>query len=151
MVTVNAISEYSGLSVHTVRYYPRIGLLKLWRHPENKHRVFKASNVDRARFIRRAQSLGFTLSEKFDILTSAEKRRSSCRTVRHILQLRIHESKTKIIHLMELQARMEKTFALWQTLSNNNPDAHNICRLIDSADEAPCPLDCKPIEGTHNV
>jgi hypothetical protein len=51
MVTVNAISKYGDLSVRAVPYYARIGLVKLWRHPDNKHRILKASNVDRVRFI----------------------------------------------------------------------------------------------------
>ncbi len=151
MVTVNAMSNYSGVSVHTVRYYLRIGLLKPRRHLENKNRVCKASDVGRQRFIRHVQNLGFALGEIFDIPANSERSPSPCQRFRHILQLRIHESKRKIEHLMGVQARMKKTFALWQTHSNGDRDAHSICRLIDSTDEALRPPDYRPTEGTHHV
>jgi MerR family copper efflux transcriptional regulator len=63
------ISEFvraTGLTVDTVRFYIRLGLLR----PEtgtkggaNPYQVFTAEHVDVARIIRLAQSLGFSLSE----------------------------------------------------------------------------------------
>ena len=151
MITVNTISKHSGVSVHTVRYYSRIGLLRPRRDPENGYRVFEPSDLSRLNFIRRAQNLGFTLHEISEILDIAGEGDSPCQRVRKILQQHIYENKTKIEHLVDLQTRMEKTLALWQTLSDGDPNAHSICRLIDSANEALRPLGYKPTEEVHYV
>jgi len=151
MNTVNAISKYSGVSVHTIRYYSRIGLLKPGRDPENGYRVFEHSDLSRLNFIRRAQNLGFTLNEISEILDIAGEGDSPCQRVREILQQRIQENKMKIEHLVDLQSRMEKTFALWQTLSDGDSNSHSVCRLIDSANEALRPLGYKPTEEAHYV
>jgi DNA-binding transcriptional MerR regulator len=55
----------TGLGRDTVRFYVRRGLLKPARgsRPGNDYQVFGPEQVERARLIRTAQSLGFTLKE----------------------------------------------------------------------------------------
>ncbi len=136
MITVNALSKHSGVSAHTVRYYSRIGLLNPRRDPKNGYRVFDSADLNRLRFIRNAQHLGFTLNEIFEILAISEKEHSPCQRVRDLLNQRVRENQRKIEELVRLQARMEKTLALWRNLPDGMPGKHGVCRLIDSASEA---------------
>lgn len=53
----------SGLSRDTVRFYVKHGLLRPSVAPGNRYRVFDEAQVERARLIRSAQALGFTLRE----------------------------------------------------------------------------------------
>lgn len=149
MITVNALSKHSGVSAHTLRYYSRIGLLKPKRHPGNGYRVFEHTDLDRLRFIRRAQNIGFTLNEIFEILALSEEGNSPCQRVRHILIQRIHENQRKIEELIRLQARMEKTLALWHGLPDGVPGKHSVCGLIDSASEALRTGGCEQIGQGH--
>ncbi len=151
MITVNALSKHSGVSAHTVRYYSRIGLLKPRRHPENGYRIFQYSDLSRLRFIRRAQNLGFTLNEIFEILDLSEEGRSPCKRVRDILLQRIDENQKKIDELVRLQARMEKTLALWRSLPDSVPERDSVCKLIDSAAEALSPEDGASTVRAHYV
>lgn len=57
----------------------------------------------------------------------------------------------RIGHLMGLLARMAEKFALWQTHSNGNPDAHGISQLIDAANEALRLPGYRPTDGAHHV
>ncbi len=136
MITVNALSKHSGVSAHTVRYYSRIGLLNPRRDPKNGYRVFKPTDLERLRFIRSAQHLGFTLNEIFEILAISEQGHPPCQRVRNILSQRISENQRKIEELVCLQARMEKTLALWRHLPDDVSGNNGVCRLIDSASEA---------------
>lgn len=136
MITVNALSKHSGVSAHPVRDYSRIGLLKPRRDPKNGYRVFDSADLNRLRFIRSAQHLGFTLNEIYKILGISESGHAPCKKVRDILSRRIRANQRKIDELVRLQARMEKTMALWRHLPDGVPGKSGVCRLIDSASEA---------------
>ena len=47
------LSRLTGTSVHTIRYYERIGLLKAGRNRSNGYRQFSAEHVELLVFIRR--------------------------------------------------------------------------------------------------
>ena len=99
MMTVTDLSRHSGVTTHAVRYYSRIGLLKPGRNPENGYRIFDRTDISRLRFIRQAQSLGFTLDEVADILEESGKGYSPCPKVREILHRRIAENRHKLEEL----------------------------------------------------
>lgn len=60
---IGALSERTGVHVETIRYYQRLGLMPT---PERRHGEIRRYGNDaagRLRFIKRAQSLGFSLDE----------------------------------------------------------------------------------------
>jgi len=132
MMTVNDLSRRSGVTSHAVRYYSRIGLLKPGRNPDNGYRVFDRSDLARLKFIRQAQSLGFTLEEISDILSESEHGRSPCPKVRDILRRRIDENHRKLAELMDLQQRMEEALDHWESMPDGLPDGDSVCHLIES-------------------
>jgi MerR family transcriptional regulator, copper efflux regulator len=61
---IKAFETATGLSRHTVRFYERRGLLPApLRNGDNNYREYDDALVDRARMIKLAQRLGFTLGE----------------------------------------------------------------------------------------
>lgn len=151
MITVNALSKHSGVSAHTVRYYSRIGLLKPRRDPNNGYRMFDSTDLNRLRFIRSAQHLGFTLNDILEILAIPEKGHSPCQRVRDILSRHICENRRKIEELVRLQARMEKTLALWRHLPDDVFGKNGVCRLIDSASKTLRTEGYEPFKEGHYV
>jgi DNA-binding transcriptional MerR regulator len=131
MVTVKHLSNVCGVSPHAVRYYSRIGLLKPGRHPENRYRVFDHSDINRLRFIRRAQYLGLTLSEISELLLLTDEGESPCMKIREYLEQHIEGNRQKMLELGALQHRMEMALSLWKSLPDSNPDAHTFCHLLD--------------------
>ncbi len=65
--TIGQLASAAGVGVETVRYYQRRGLLE---EPTrgNGYRRYDASHLERLRFIKRAQELGFTLAEIAELL-----------------------------------------------------------------------------------
>lgn len=134
---VQELAARAGVSGHAVRYYDRLGLLKPARDPENRYRRFDEAAVRRLRFIRRAQSLGFSLSEVKEILAMSGDGESPCPTVREIVRRRIEENAAQIRELQELQVRLERAARRWDLLPDRVPDGHAVCHLIESfADDA---------------
>jgi len=132
MMTVTDIARHSGVTPHAVRYYARLGLLRPARNPDNGYRQFDRQDVARLRFIRQAQSLGFSLEEIADILKDSGQGKSPCPRVREILLARIEENRRRLSELMELQARMERALEHWEGLPDGVPDGHSVCHLIES-------------------
>lgn len=59
---VGEVSERTGVSVRSIRYYERAGLLRATRSA-NGYREFEAGVVERVRAIRNLLETGFTVSE----------------------------------------------------------------------------------------
>lgn len=68
VMSIGTLAKSAGVSVQTIRYYERRGLLGEPRRKASGYRQFEPSTLERLRFIRRAQELGFTLSEIAELL-----------------------------------------------------------------------------------
>ncbi len=80
-LTIGQLARRSGVHLETVRFYERRGLLS---HPPRNHagyRLFTDEAVDRIRFIKRAQGLGFTLDEIKDLLALKVEQGGACSVV----------------------------------------------------------------------
>jgi MerR family Zn(II)-responsive transcriptional regulator of zntA len=133
MMTVSEISREGGVSPHVIRFYARKGLLHPDRDPENGYRHFGEADLLRLRFIRQAQSLGFTLEEISRVLEKSDAGGSPCADVRKILRQRIRENQEKLGALLELQGRMEAALRAWEDMPDQDPQAHCVCHLIETA------------------
>jgi DNA-binding transcriptional MerR regulator len=69
------VAEAAGVSVQTLRYYERRGLLEAPDRTLGGHRLYPADTVTLLRVIKAAQRLGFSLSEVADMLETAAGRR----------------------------------------------------------------------------
>lgn len=137
---VNELARRGGVPPHVVRYYAQVGLLTPRRHPTNRFREFSQSDVYRVRFIRRAKSLGFTLTDIKTILHEADRGVSPCPEVREMIKVRALENKQRLTELLHLQTRVEEAVALWETLPDLPSNETSLCHLIDSVG-GPGPLD----------
>lgn len=73
-LTIGKLATAAGVNIETIRYYQRRGLLKEPPKPLGGHRRYPAEMVKRVRFIKRAQALGFTLTEVVGLLRLDEAR-----------------------------------------------------------------------------
>src|SRR5260221_6915706 len=73
-LTIGKFAADAGVSVETVRFYQRRGLLALPERRGSGFREYTEADQWRLAFIRRARQLGFTLAEIRDLLGPAEAR-----------------------------------------------------------------------------
>jgi MerR family mercuric resistance operon transcriptional regulator len=66
--TIGGLAKAAGVGVETVRYYQRRGLLPEPARPPGEFRRYGEPDVKRLRFIRSAQTAGFTLAEIKELL-----------------------------------------------------------------------------------
>jgi DNA-binding transcriptional MerR regulator len=133
-MTVTELARRVGITGEAVRYYVRTGLLHPARNATNGYRQFGPDELRRLRFIRQAQSLGFSLADIGTILQQANQNQSPCPLVRDIIQRRIEQAGQELEQLITLLDRMKRTVRRWETMPDGTPDGHAICRLIESAE-----------------
>ncbi|MBA4065702.1 MAG: heavy metal-responsive transcriptional regulator [Isosphaera sp.] len=67
-MTIGQLARQAGVGVETIRFYEREGLLAEPGRLPSGYRRYPPDAVERVRFIRRAQRLGFTLRESKELL-----------------------------------------------------------------------------------
>ena len=72
-LTIGSLADEAGVNVETIRYYQRRGLLETPSGTDGIRR-YNDEHVDRLRFIKRAQTVGFTLEEIADLLSLNDNR-----------------------------------------------------------------------------
>ncbi len=132
MFTVTELAKRSDTTIHAVRYYTRLGILRPERNPDNGYRLYQPREVGWLRFVQQAKHLGYTLNEIREIMHDSDQGQSPCPRVREILQERIKENRQKLEDSMALQLRMEEALGKWSDMPDGVPDGHSICHLIES-------------------
>lgn len=96
---ISELAKAAGVNVETIRYYQRTGLLSTPPRGSG-FREYKAADLQRLRFIRRAQALGFTLEEIGMLLRLSV---SDCKNVERIARERRAAVAQKIADLQRIQ------------------------------------------------
>ncbi len=106
-ITIGKLAELAGVGVETVRFYQRKELL---REPQitSGFRTYNEEDAQRIVFIKRAQELGFTLSEVKELLELNTKPRVTCGTVKTKTTAKIEEINLKIADLQRMKTSLEK-------------------------------------------
>jgi DNA-binding transcriptional MerR regulator len=85
-VKIGQVAGEAGVSVDTVRYYERRGVLPAAERRPSGYRVFDAAAVERIRFAKGLQELGFTLDEVVEALAAHDDGGASCDSERWRLE-----------------------------------------------------------------
>jgi MerR family mercuric resistance operon transcriptional regulator len=62
-LTIGRLAQAAGVGIETVRFYQRSHLLTEPERPASGYREYSQADVERIRFIKRAQTLGFSLED----------------------------------------------------------------------------------------
>jgi len=99
-VTIGGLARAAEVGVETVRYYQRRHLLSV-PHSAGGVRRYPAAMIDRIRFIKRSQSLGFTLDEIRELLRLEQG--GGRNAIRRIASDRLTNIREKIAALQQME------------------------------------------------
>lgn len=104
-LTIGKLAKAADVGVETVRYYQRRGLLAT-PSDAGGFRRYGNDHVERLRFIRRAQSVGFTLEEIADLLALNDSRdHLEARRLAHIKLLDIEQ---RMLRLKKMKQALQE-------------------------------------------
>ncbi|HAC88584.1 hypothetical protein ACP87_02305 [Pseudomonas oleovorans] len=124
IMRIGELAKSAGVSVETVRYYQRRGLLDIPERPYGENRHYSTSHRDRLYFIKRAQALGFTLSEISSLL---ELSASDCAEVESVANRKLLLVREKLNDLAKIEAVLEQAVA-----SCKDRKPYEGCPIIES-------------------
>src|SRR5450631_1917912 len=99
-VTIGRLARAAEVGVETIRYYQRRHLLAV-PHSGGGVRRYPPAMIDRIRFIKRSQSLGFTLDEILELMRLEQG--GSRSAVRKIAGVRLASIREKIVTLERME------------------------------------------------
>jgi Hg(II)-responsive transcriptional regulator len=105
------VAAQAGVNIQTLRYYERRGLLKEPERRPSGYREYAPDAVQLIRFIKRAQDLGFTLTEIEDLLRLRTDQESACSEVRSAAEAKIEDIEQKIRHLRAMKRALGQLVA----------------------------------------
>ncbi|MGH8746963.1 MAG: Hg(II)-responsive transcriptional regulator [Burkholderiales bacterium] len=105
-LTIGKVARTAGVNVETVRYYERVNLLRQPPRPLAGIRRYAADAVERIRFIKRAQELGFALAEIKRLLALQEAQ--SCGAARALAAQKLTLVEARIMDLQRMRGVLKE-------------------------------------------
>lgn len=124
-LTIGKLADAAGVNIETIRYYQRRGLLDEPPKPPGSHRRYTQGQVQRVRFIKRAQSLGFLLDEIAALLNLDAAH--ACGETRAMARRKLGMIEQKIADLNAMQRALDE---LIQQCGSD--DVRMICPIINA-------------------
>jgi MerR family copper efflux transcriptional regulator len=106
--TIGALAKQANVHVETLRYYERRGLLAKPRRTIANYRFYSAEALQRVRFVKQAQELGFSLNEIKKLLALRATPRAKCSDVKKYASQKIVDIDLKIRSLTRMRQALSK-------------------------------------------
>src|SRR5438552_3059733 len=111
MMKIGEVANAAGVSVDTVRFYERRGVLPIPERKPSGYRMYASTTVDRIRLARRLQALGLTLDEVIDALHATDRGDATCASERWRLEAVVERIDAKIAELRSVRREVGKVLA----------------------------------------
>jgi len=105
---IGEVSSLLGLSVDTLRYYEKIGLLPPVSRTPSGIRLYSKQDISRLRFIRRAQVMNFSLDEIAQLLDMREDPQHARDEVRAMTCAKLEEIKIRLEEISNLRNELRR-------------------------------------------
>ncbi|MHC4104657.1 MAG: MerR family transcriptional regulator [Planctomycetota bacterium] len=102
-LSIGQLAKQVHVNIETIRYYERRGLLPAPPRNESGHRQYSDEAVQRTDFIKRAQSLGFSLNEISELLTLRVEPGKTCGDVKVRVEAKMADVEKRIAELMRMR------------------------------------------------
>ncbi|ADE14790.1 Transcription regulator MerR DNA binding protein [Nitrosococcus halophilus Nc 4] len=134
LMFIGKLAQLVEVNVQTIRYYERIGLLPPPTRTKNGYRVYNEKALNRLRFIKQAQALGFSLAEIKTILALSTTGQCPCPQVRQFAKAKLWEVDQKLKELFTYRQTLAGLIRHWDRTPDKASD-EVVCTLIESSDE----------------
>jgi DNA-binding transcriptional MerR regulator len=103
------LATRAGVSIDTIRYYERRRLLPRAERSRGGFRLYTPETVERLRFIKQAQEIGFSLDEIGGLLTTGGA--TECRKVRDLLRAKLEDVDARIEAMRKFRRSLARHLA----------------------------------------
>jgi Hg(II)-responsive transcriptional regulator len=126
------VADQAGVNVQTLRYYERRGLLPEPERSGSGYRSYDTQAVRTVRFVKRAQTLGFTLEEIESLLELAAGGPESCDAAKELAGEKIAQLERKIADLTAMRDSLRQLVATCR-----RSPSRRLCPLLEAIEDDP--------------
>lgn len=130
MLTIGQVAKQTGVTVETVRFYEKQGLIAAPQRSESGYRQYSQETVKRVRFIQNAKEVGFTLKDIGELLALRQEPGTSCTDIKLRATHKIDEVDQKIRDLKRIREALAR---LILKCSGRGPSSQ--CPILEELDE----------------
>lgn len=127
---IGELAKKADVSIDTIRYYEREGLIEPVAVRESGYREFNKSSVETIRFVVRAKDLGFSLKEIRNLLILKDNPDTTCGEIRALAESKLAGVAAKI---KTLQAMKKDLTGLLSACADTAASV-NSCPIVDALD-----------------
>lgn len=107
-MTIGWVARRAGVGVETVRFYERRGLIERPPRPHAGFREYDETTVERIRFIKQAQEMGFSLREAAELLALRADPAADCGDVHARAHAKLADVERRIAQLRRLREALRE-------------------------------------------
>ncbi len=107
-LTIGQVATAADVNIQTIRYYERRGLFAAPKRTPSGYRQYAEDAVDRLRFIKHAQDLGFTLQEIQELLGLRVRHGAACDVVERKTRQKIAVVQQKIRDFQRMKRTLQR-------------------------------------------
>ena len=133
MYSIGQISQKTGVSPETIRYYERIALLPPPHRADNGYRQYDDADVERLQFIRHSRMFDFGLDEIQEILAFRDRNEPPCQFVMGVMKEHIQEIERRILDLEKLRDELQMLYEAGKHLPEDVEMKQCVCHLIQAS------------------
>ena len=127
---IGELAKAVGVKSDTVRFYERSGLLPRPARTEAGYRTYDQHSLQKLRFIRKAQALGFSLDEIRRII-SLQGTKGTCECVIGMAEATLAETDLKLQQLRAFRKGLAANLERWKNGAQRKAGAE-FCALIEA-------------------
>ena len=128
---IRDLSERTGVSAKTIRYYEEIELLPPAARKPNGYREYSQADVERLKLVAGARRLDFSLSEIKEILDLRERNIAPCNVLLDLLNQKVMGINQRIAELQKMQQDLKELYSLGKNFPTDDVvGKHCVCHLV---------------------
>ena len=129
---IGQLAKLAGVKPDTVRFYERTGLLPRPTRSPSGYRVYDQAAARQLQFVKKAQTLGFSLDEIRRILSLQGGGQKTCERVLAIAEATLDDTERRLRDLQAFRDGLVRTVAKWRK-QTKRACVSEFCALIESA------------------
>lgn len=106
VLTIGVLAKAAGVNVETIRFYQLKGLLPTPERPYGSIRRYGPADVERVKFVKSAQRLGFSLDEVGQLLKLEDG--THCIEAAELAALRLADVRARLADLTRMEDALSK-------------------------------------------
>jgi len=129
-LSIGQVAKRTGVSVETVRFYERRGLIPEPARSAAGYRQYPPDTPRRVRFIQRAKAVGFTLGDIRELLELRTRPEVTCADIRSRAQVKLEEIGAKLAELEQMRRALTRLAA-----QCSGEGALSECPILDALED----------------